>query len=148
MTPVVDRDVAIRVNAGAVTVAGNLTIPDNACGIVIFAHGSGSSRHSPRNQYVAEALNEAGIATLLFDLLTPEEEFDRTNVFDIGLLASRLVDVTGWLAVQPDTVLPTCSRSWARWNRWRCRLAIGSSTTWSSHPDQRGPRESEGPTAL
>jgi putative phosphoribosyl transferase len=69
---------------------------------VVFAHGSGSSRHSPRNRYVAEVLNEAGLATLLFDLLTVAEEADRSNVFDIDLLARRLVDVTRWLRAQPD----------------------------------------------
>jgi putative phosphoribosyl transferase len=68
-------------------------VPDNAAGIVVFAHGSGSSRHSPRNRYVARVLNEAGLGTLLFDLLTPEEELDRANVFDIGLLARRLTEV-------------------------------------------------------
>jgi putative phosphoribosyl transferase len=60
-------------------------------------HGSGSSRHSPRNRHVAQALNQARLGTLLFDLLTPDEELDRANVFDIELLASRLIDVTGWL---------------------------------------------------
>ena len=89
--------------AGPVTVAGHLTIPEHPRGIVVFAHGSGSSRHSPRNRYVAEVLNHAGLATLLFDLLTPAEERNRANVFDIELLAGRLVDVTGWLASQPDT---------------------------------------------
>lgn len=88
--------------AGPVSVAGHLTIPENPRGIVVFAHGSGSSRHSPRNRYVAEVLNAAGLATLLFDLLTPDEERNRANVFDIELLASRLVHVTGWLASQPD----------------------------------------------
>ena len=97
------RDEEVRVSAGQVSVAGHLTIPERPVGIVAFAHGSGSSRHSPRNRYVAEVLNEAGLATLLFDLLTPEEERNRANVFDIGLLARRLVDVTGWLARQPDT---------------------------------------------
>ena len=96
------RDEEIRVLAGPVSVAGHLTIPENPRGIVVFAHGSGSSRHSPRNRYVAEVLNGAGLATLLFDLLTPNEERNRANVFDIELLASRLVDVTGWLATQPD----------------------------------------------
>jgi putative phosphoribosyl transferase len=101
------RDEEVRVTVGPVTVAGHLTIPEHPTGIVVFAHGSGSSRHSPRNRYVAEVLNEAGLATLLFDLLTADEESDRANVFDIGLLAERLVDVTGWLAGQPDTaVLP------------------------------------------
>lgn len=106
MTLIDDRDVQIRVpglHAVPVTVAGHLTIPENAAGIVVFAHGSGSSRHSPRNQYVARVLNDAGIATLLFDLLTTEEERDRANVFDIGLLSSRLVDVTMWLTGQAGT---------------------------------------------
>jgi putative phosphoribosyl transferase len=97
------RDEEVRVNAGPVPVAGHLTIPERPVGIVVFAHGSGSSRHSPRNRYVAEVLNAAGLATLLFDLLTPDEERNRANVFDIELLARRLVDVTGWLATQPDT---------------------------------------------
>ena len=97
------RDEEVQVLAGTVSVAGHLTIPENPKGIVVFAHGSGSSRHSPRNRYVAEVLNGAGLATLLFDLLTPDEERNRANVFDIELLASRLVDVTGWLATQPDT---------------------------------------------
>ena len=96
------RDEEVQVVAAPVSVAGHLTIPENPRGVVVFAHGSGSSRHSPRNRYVAEVLNEAGLATLLFDLLTPEEERNRANVFDIELLASRLVDVTGWLASQPD----------------------------------------------
>jgi putative phosphoribosyl transferase len=97
------RDEEVRVTAGLVEVAGHLTIPEQPTGIVVFAHGSGSSRHSPRNRYVAEVLNKAGLATLLFDLLTPAEEHNRANVFDIELLASRLVGVTGWLAGQADT---------------------------------------------
>ena len=68
----------------------------------MFAHGSGSSRHSPRNRFVASVLNRAGLGTLLFDLLTPAEEHDRANVFDIPLLARRLVDVTAWLRTQPE----------------------------------------------
>jgi pimeloyl-ACP methyl ester carboxylesterase len=71
---------------------------------VVFAHGSGSSRLSPRNKRVAASLNEAAIATLLFDLLTPEEENDRANVFDIALLADRLVDAARWIDGQPDLV--------------------------------------------
>lgn len=96
------RDEEVRVSAGPVSVAGHLTIPEQPVGVVVFAHGSGSSRHSPRNRYVADVLNKAGLATLLFDLLTPDEERNRANVFDIELLARRLVDVTGWLAEQPD----------------------------------------------
>jgi predicted phosphoribosyltransferase/dienelactone hydrolase len=97
------RDEEVWVSAGPVSVAGHLTIPEHPVGIVVFAHGSGSSRRSPRNRFVAEALNSAGLATLLFDLLTPEEELNRANVFDIDLLARRLVDVTRWLATQADT---------------------------------------------
>ena len=97
------RDEEVEVAAGPVMVAGHLTIPEHPTGIVVFAHGSGSSRHGPRNRYVAEVLNRAGLATLLFDLLTPAEERNRANVFDIELLAGRLVDVTRWLASQPDT---------------------------------------------
>ncbi|WP_328814403.1 dienelactone hydrolase family protein [Nonomuraea cypriaca] len=82
--------------------AGDLVVPEAAQGVVVFVHGSGSSRLSPRNRYVAGALNEAGLGTLLFDLLTPEEEADRANVFDIGLLAERLLQRTGWVREQPE----------------------------------------------
>lgn len=92
----------VRVSAGPVTLEGALGIPDGAQGIVLFAHGSGSSRHSPRNRYVAEALREAGLATLLFDLLTADEEaVDMTTAhlrFDISLLAERLVGATDWVS--------------------------------------------------
>jgi putative phosphoribosyl transferase len=76
-------------------------MPAQAAGIVVFAHGSGSSRHSPRNRYVASVLHDAGLGTLLFDLLTADEELDRHNVFDIGLLSGRLADTTRWLRSQP-----------------------------------------------
>jgi len=94
------RDEEVEVVIKEVTLAGHLTVPDAATGVVIFAHGSGSSRHSPRNRAVAKALNRAGLATLLFDLLEPAEEADRSNVFDIELLAERLLDVTHWLHSQ------------------------------------------------
>ena len=81
---------------------GTLRVPHAAYAIVVFAHGSGSSRLSPRNRAVADALNARGIATLLFDLLTPAEEADRTNVFDIPLLALRLVDAISWVDRQPS----------------------------------------------
>ncbi len=101
------RDEEVEVHAGPVRLGGRLTVPERATGIVIFAHGSGSSRHSPRNRYVATVLNRAGLATLLFDLLTTAEEHDRANVFDVGLLAGRLVDATRWLRTQPaGRVLP------------------------------------------
>jgi predicted phosphoribosyltransferase/dienelactone hydrolase len=87
--------------AGTTRLAGSLTVPSGARGIVVFAHGSGSSRTSPRNRRVASILTEAGLGTLLFDLLTPAEELHRANVFDIALLAGRLTEVTGWLRGQP-----------------------------------------------
>jgi putative phosphoribosyl transferase len=96
-----DEDVYLHVADGTITLAGHLTQPASAVGTVVFVHGSGSSRHSPRNRFVAERLNEAGLATLLFDLLTPDEELDRANVFDIETLAARLADVTRWLREQP-----------------------------------------------
>ena len=77
--------------------AGILSASSRSRGMVIFAHGSGSSRHSPRNQYVARVLNQAGLGTLLFDLLTPAEESNRDNVFDIPMLGSRLTAATEWL---------------------------------------------------
>ncbi|HVZ54258.1 MAG TPA: alpha/beta family hydrolase [Pseudolabrys sp.] len=83
-------------------VAGTLDLPSPASALVVFAHGSGSSRFSPRNRVVAQALNRHGIATLLFDLLTPAEERDRTNVFDIDMLAERLVGVVQWIKRQPE----------------------------------------------
>lgn len=95
-----ERNEEIEVLAGSVLLAGHLSVPRTATGVVVFAHGSGSSRRSPRNQAVADALNHAGLATLLFDLLTPVEEVDRSNVFDIGLLAGRLLDATLWLGSQ------------------------------------------------
>ncbi|MEU2063337.1 phosphoribosyltransferase family protein [Streptomyces sp. NPDC013455] len=95
-----DREVTVP--AGTVRLGGRLTLPDGATGVVAFAHGSGSGRHSPRNRIVAEGLHRAGLGTLLFDLLTDEEEHDRENVFDIGLLAGRLLDATRWLRDEPD----------------------------------------------
>jgi putative phosphoribosyl transferase len=101
------EDRPVRVPAGPVELEGNLGVPSDARGVVLFAHGSGSGRHSPRNRQVARALRETGLATLLIDLLTPdEEEVDlRTGHlrFDIGLLAQRLVGATDWLAQNPHT---------------------------------------------
>jgi putative phosphoribosyl transferase len=93
---------AVEPIAGTTRLAGYLTVPAGAQGIVIFAHGSGSSRQSPRNRRVARILTEARLGTLLFDLLTPAEELHRANVFDIGLLAWRLGQVTAWLRSQPS----------------------------------------------
>lgn len=96
------RDEEVEVAVGPAVLAGHLTIPPAASGLVVFAHGSGSSRHSPRNRFVAGELAAAGLGTLLFDLLTRDEEADRSNVFDIPLLAGRLVAVTCWLREQPE----------------------------------------------
>ncbi|GAA2733315.1 hypothetical protein [Streptomyces nogalater] len=89
--------------AGAVRLGGRLTVPDGATAVVVFAHGSGSSRHSPRNRFVADGLHRAGLGTLLFDLLTDVEEADRHNVFDIALLAGPLLDATAWLREEPTS---------------------------------------------
>lgn len=97
--PGIDEEVELV--AGSASLGGHLSVPDGARGVVVFAHGSGSSRHSPRNRLVAGVLNGAGFGTLLFDLLTPTEEVDRANVFDIDLLGRRLVDVTAWLRSRP-----------------------------------------------
>lgn len=92
--------IAQEVIIGPLRLAGDLRVPPQAKALIVFAHGSGSSRLSPRNQTVAEALNEQGFATLLFDLLTVEEEQDRANVFDIPLLAGRVVNVVHWVDSQ------------------------------------------------
>lgn len=96
------RDEEVVVAVESLRLAGHLHIPQHPKGLVVFAHGSGSSRHSPRNRFVAEVLNRAGLGTLLFDLLTPAEERDRTNVFDIRLLGGRLSKVTDWLRSLPE----------------------------------------------
>src|SRR2546430_2287716 len=91
----------VQIPVGSIRLQGDLTVPDRAAGIVLFAHGSGSSRHSSRNRFVAQELNRANVATLLFDLLTSEEEridsYTGHLRFDIGLLADRLVAATDWL---------------------------------------------------
>ena len=99
MTEVVAEEIIIPV--GDLHLMGNIFIPDDAKGIVIFSHGSGSSRRSPRNTMVASFLNSFHFGTLLFDLLTPEEDMDRNNRFNIPLLSSRLDAVTQWLSQQP-----------------------------------------------
>lgn len=97
----------IHIPAGQALLTGDIAVPESAGGVVLFAHGSGSSRHSPRNRYVAQVLQQAGLATLLMDLLTPEEEAldSRTAAFrfDIDLLAQRLIVATWWLVDLPQT---------------------------------------------
>src|ERR671914_1589199 len=105
--PIGNEQSSIQIPIDSMSLSGDLSLPAGAQGLVLFAHGSGSGRHSPRNRYVAQALQRAGLATLLIDLLTPdEEEADlRTGHlrFDIGLLAQRLAGATAWLMENPDT---------------------------------------------
>jgi putative phosphoribosyl transferase len=100
----VDENRFVQVQAGSVHLDGNLYFPENPAGLVVFVHGSGSSRHSPRNQYIAGEIQQAGMATLLFDLLTPEEEEidlrTRHLRFDINLLARRTIETADWLNQQ------------------------------------------------
>jgi putative phosphoribosyl transferase len=93
----------VEVPSGAVTLKGILAVPRVPMGVVLFAHGSGSGRFSPRNNYVARILQEGGIATLLIDLLTDEESEDRRKVFDIDLLAQRVLSTTYWVRQEPET---------------------------------------------
>jgi putative phosphoribosyl transferase len=101
------EDRLIQIRVGRAALEGNLSLPERAGGVVLFAHGSGSSRHSPRNRHVARMLNQANLATLLLDLLTPEEEALEVRTahlrFDIGLLTGRLIGATDWLTQHPDT---------------------------------------------
>ncbi len=98
-----DEEVVIPAHGGQL--AGHLSVPANPLGLVVFAHGSGSSRRSPRNRFVAEVLDRAGLATLLVDLLTEDEEKARTGVFDIELLARRLLEVTHWTTGRAELAL-------------------------------------------
>ncbi|MFD8260487.1 phosphoribosyltransferase family protein [Streptomyces griseoluteus] len=143
-TPV-DREAVVR--AGPLVLRGQLTGPAGALGIVVFAHGSGSSRHSPRNRVVAAGLNRAGLGTLLFDLLTEEEETDRTNVFDTDLLARRLTDATGWLREQPEAQAlavgyfgASTGAAAALWAAAEPDARIAAVVSRGGRPDLAGPR--------
>lgn len=107
--PDIPKTMEVRVSLGSIHLQGNLRIPDRARAIVVFAHGSGSGRHSPRNRFVADELSMAGLATLLVDLLTPEEETVDLRTaelgFDIELLAERLGVVTDWVVAEPTTAM-------------------------------------------
>jgi len=96
----------VHIRSGDVQLNGDLSVPEGARGVVLFAHGSGSSRHSPRNQFVASTIRDAGVGTLLFDLLTRDEEAVDMHTahlrFDIGLLATRLIDATDWIKGEMD----------------------------------------------
>ena len=94
-------ETAVDIRLAETDLVGDLVVPGDALGVILFAHGSGSGRRSPRNRSVASRLHAAGLATLLFDLLTRDEEGDRSNVFDISLLGRRLVETTRWIRGQP-----------------------------------------------
>ncbi|RKN06470.1 alpha/beta family hydrolase [Streptomyces radicis] len=142
----------VTVQAGPVRLSGELTVPEGASGIVVFAHGSGSGRHSPRNQFVADALNTAGLGTLLFDLLTDEEEGDRAKVFDVPLLADRLAAATRWL----DSSLPlgyfgaSTGAAAALWAAADGDPPVGAVVSRGGRPDLAGDRlpEVQAPTLL
>lgn len=97
------RERPVEIPSGRRVLSGMLRVPEGAAGVVAFAHGSGSGRFSPRNQFVARALEEGGLATLLLDLLEEEEAEDRDKVFDIELLAERLQSAAHWLRQEPET---------------------------------------------
>ncbi len=144
-SPLVDADVTLH--AGRAVLGGHLHVPAAPRGIVVFAHGSGSSRHSPRNQYVASVLQEAGLGTLLLDLLTPEEAHDRRNVFDIGLLADRVAGATDWVRHRPDAAgLPlglfgaSTGAAAALWAAAEPDLSVGAVVSRGGRPDLAGPR--------
>ena len=139
------REVVIP--SDGVALPGNLALPGTPIGAAVFAHGSGSSRLSPRNLQVAEVLGAAGLATLLFDLLTEDEALDRANVFDIPLLAGRLRAATGWLRRQAETAaLPTgyfgasTGAAAALWAASEAGTDISAIVSRGGRPDLAAPR--------
>lgn len=147
----------VEIPAPPVRLAGDLTTPAKPGGLVIFAHGSGSSRLSTRNRQVAAALNDRGLATLLFDLLTPDEEADRANVFDIDLLSGRLLAVTRWAKDdQDDARLPlgyfgaSTGAAAALCAAAELGEAVGAVVSRGGRPDMAAPRLAEvsAPTLL
>ncbi|MCJ0874472.1 phosphoribosyltransferase family protein [Streptomyces sp. AP-93] len=138
------RAAEVVVDAGGVALTGDLTMPKGAGAVVMFAHGSGSSRHSPRNRSVAAALNRAGLGTLLFDLLTPAEETDRANVFDIETLGSRLADATRWLRHLQTVPIgyfgASTGAAAALWAAASADADIGAVVSRGGRPDLAGPR--------
>lgn len=141
----VDQDVHIAVDG--VSINGDLHLPDRCRAVVVFAHGSGSSRHSPRNRYVASVLQGAGLGTLLLDLLTPAEEVNRENVFDIPLLAERLSAATRWLNGRADTAAcrvgyfgASTGAGAALWAAAEPGASVDAVVSRGGRPDLAGPR--------
>lgn len=138
------RSVEVEVDAGGLALAGDLALPEGAGAVVVFAHGSGSSRRSPRNRTVAAGLNRAGLGTLLFDLLTPAEEADRANVFDIEPLAGRLAAATAWLRRRAPLPVgyfgASTGAAAALWAASAADADIGAVVSRGGRPDLAGPR--------
>jgi len=141
------RSREVLIPAGALDLPGTLAVPPAPIGGVIFAHGSGSSRQSPRNVEVAGGLSQSGLATLLFDLLTPEEASDRRNVFDIPRLATRLTTATEWLRRQPEVPgLPigyfgaSTGAAAALWAAGEPMAEVTAIVSRGGRPDLAGPR--------
>ncbi|WP_346957883.1 phosphoribosyltransferase [uncultured Arthrobacter sp.] len=153
----VEFDEEVEIPSRGVRLQGQLHLPVPARGVVVFAHGSGSSRHSPRNRFVASVLQRAGLGTLLLDLLTPAEERNRANVFDIELLARRLSSATDWLGTREDTA--SCAIGYfgastgagaALWSASEPSARIAAVVSRGGRPDLAGPRLSavRAPTLL
>lgn len=134
----------VEVEAGGVRLAGELALPEGTAAVVMFAHGSGSSRHSPRNRSVATALNAAGLGTLLFDLLTGPEAADRRNVFDIEVLADRLAGATRWLRTRTAGPLgyfgASTGAAAALWAASSAGPEVGAVVSRGGRPDLAGSR--------
>jgi putative phosphoribosyl transferase len=136
----------VEITDASVRLAGTLTVPDDTAGMVLFAHGSGSSRFSPRNMEVARGLHDAGFATLLFDLLTEEEASDRANVFAVELLARRLGAATRWMLDQPEGSLPmgyfgaSTGAAAALWAAPEFADSVAAIVSRGGRPDLAGPR--------
>ncbi len=146
-------DEEIVLHAGSAELAGHLTVPAQAAGLVLFVHGSGSSRHSPRNRLVAGVMNRAALGTLLFDLLTPAEELDRGNVFDIELLAGRLLEITRQVATPGIRICyfgASTGAAAALWAAAEPGSEIAAVVSRGGRPDLAGPRLSlvRAPTLL
>ncbi|CAN5267155.1 phosphoribosyltransferase family protein [soil metagenome] len=142
-----DCDIDVSIPVGALTLEGHLHLPEPVAGVVVFAHGSGSSRHSPRNRFVASVLQRAGLGTLLLDLLSPAEELARANVFDIELLAGRLEAATGWLGSRPDSATArvgyfgaSTGAGAALWAAAESHSRVAAVVSRGGRPDLAGPR--------
>ncbi len=139
------RDEDVELLVGSLRLFGHLAVPATAIGLVLFAHGSGSSRHSPRNRFVARALNQDRIATLLFDLLSPDEETDRRNVFHVELLADRLIAATEWARAE-HRALPigyfgaSTGAAAALWAAADQGTQVGAVVSRGGRPDLAAPR--------